>query len=67
MLISSSWLRWLDPSDKLELAELNGCSDGHGEGGPTIPKRVNVLRSIIVAEDVIIIVPIALLPPPPMP
>lgn len=31
--MSSSWLRWLDePSDKLELAELNGCSDGHGDG-----------------------------------
>lgn len=35
MLMSSSWLRWLDePSDRLELAELNGCSDGHGDGGP---------------------------------
>lgn len=42
MLISSSWLRLLDePSDKLELAELNGCSDGHGDGGP--PKRNNVV------------------------
>lgn len=35
MLMSSSWLRWLDePSDRLELAELNGCSDGQGDGGP---------------------------------
>lgn len=42
MLISSSWLRLLDePSDKLELAELNGCSDGHGDGGP--PNRNNVV------------------------
>lgn len=33
--MSSSWLRLLvEPSDKLELAELNGCSDGHGDGGP---------------------------------
>lgn len=33
--MSSSWLRLLvDPSDRLELAELNGCSDGHGDGGP---------------------------------
>lgn len=62
MLISSSWLRWLDPSDRLELAELNGCSDGHGDGGPTIPSRVRVRRSIIVAEDVIIVV----MPPLPM-
>lgn len=43
MLISSSWLRWLDDdSDKLELAELNGWSEGHGEGGPLVIKRANV-------------------------
>lgn len=37
MLISSSWLRWLDElSDKLELAELNGWSDGQGDGGPPL-------------------------------
>lgn len=42
MLISSSWLRWLDdPSERLELAELNGCSDGHGDGGP--PERNNIV------------------------
>lgn len=42
MLMSSSWLRLLDePSDKLELAELNGCSDGHGDGGPS--KRNSVV------------------------
>lgn len=35
ILMSSSWLRLLvEPSDRLELAELNGCSDGHGDGGP---------------------------------
>lgn len=44
MLMSSSWLRWLDDdSDRLELAELNGWSDGHGEGGPPLViKRANV-------------------------
>lgn len=44
MLISSSWLRWLDElSDKLELAELNGWSDGQGDGGPPLfIKRENV-------------------------
>lgn len=42
MLMSSSWLRLLDePSDRLELAELNGCSDGHGDGGP--PERNSVV------------------------
>lgn len=41
MLMSSSWLRWLDePSERLELAELNGCSDGQGEGGPPIRDNV---------------------------
>ena len=35
MLILSSWLRWLEePSDILELADENGCSDGQGDGGP---------------------------------
>lgn len=55
MLMSSSWLLWLDPSERLELAELNGCSEGQGDGGPIIPNRVNVLKSIIVAEAVIIV------------
>lgn len=43
MLMSSSWLRWLeDDSERLELAELNGWSDGHGDGGPFVIKRANV-------------------------
>lgn len=43
--MSSSWLRLLvEPSDKLELAELNGCSDGHGDGGP--PERNVVVHPI---------------------
>lgn len=40
ILMSSSWLRLLDPSDRLELAELNGCSDGHGDGGAPDRKYV---------------------------
>lgn len=39
--MSSSWLRLLvEPSDKLELAELNGCSEGHGDGGPPFRNSV---------------------------
>lgn len=40
ILMSSPWLRLLDPSDKLELAELNGCSEGHGDGGAPERKYV---------------------------
>lgn len=37
MLISSSWLRWLEElSDRLELAELKGWSEGQGDGGPPL-------------------------------
>lgn len=45
ILISSSWLRWLDElSDKLELAELNGWSDGQGDGGFPVLIRLPLKR-----------------------